>query len=201
MKKMLFLLMLVLMPTKSVFAHGSVSYGGGFLNGMLHPIFGLDHLLAMIAVGIVSVQLKKYTQYKSIYGVPILFVASMVVGGFLGIVGNLTIPLVEVTIMASVILLGVFMLFENVALSKISLLVYISVIFFGFFHGFAHGTEVPKMVIPIFYIIGFGLTTIIIHILGIFIGERSENKKLSGVCFTNLIGAFLCAMGVLMFIL
>ena len=132
-----------------VFLH---SYGGGgILSGFLHPILGLDHLLAMLAVGILSAQIGG----RALWTVPATFVGVMAIGAFAGI-GGLSVPVVEYGITLSVLILGLAILFGNRIPEWMAL---IAVAFFALFHGNAHGTEIPDitntLVLLLAYILGW----------------------------------------------
>ena len=84
-------------------AYGHLIGGNGLASGITHPLLGLDHLLAMVAVGIISTQIGG----KAIWKIPATFVSFMVVGGLLGI-GGLKIPIAETGIALSVLIFGIF---------------------------------------------------------------------------------------------
>ena len=145
------------------FAH-TEDAGTGFLSGLLHPVMGVDHFLAMLAVGIVSAQLGG----RRIWTIPCIFVSSMVLGAVPGTLGT-EFPFVEVAIAFSVIILGI-----AISIAKENghgLLTAIFVSFFGIFHGHAHGLEMPNTADPAFYGFGFLLGTAAIHVLGVLIGH------------------------------
>ena len=149
-----------------VYAHEELEGGVGFLAGLLHPALGLDHLLAMLSVGVISAQIGG----KAIWTVPGAFVCFMVVGGMLGmrIAGM---PFVETGIALSVLLLGVALLLDRVGAVWIVLG---CVAFFGTFHGYAHGVEMPVIANPFLYSAGFVLGTALIHLSGVGIGFLSR---------------------------
>lgn len=156
---------LVLIPLNAL-AHTEEA-GTGFLAGLLHPILGTDHLLAMLSVGIVSAQFGG----RSVWLVPALFVCFMVTGGLAGAFG-FELPYVEVGIALSVIMLGVGI---SVAHSgrKGRWLIPCAMIFvalFGFLHGHAHGVEMPQSASPVYYSFGFVISTTGIHLMGVLIG-------------------------------
>jgi urease accessory protein len=143
-------------------AHEDNSVSGGFAAGLLHPLAGADHLLAMVAVGLWGAYLGR----PLIYVLPVVFPTVMAVGGILGMAGLGALP-VELGIAASVLLLGAL-----VAASK-SLPVWpacLIVGFFGLFHGFAHGQELPVSADPVGYSAGFMLSTGSLHLGGIALG-------------------------------
>lgn len=170
-----------------------VDPGLGILSGFLHPILGLDHLLAMVTVGLLSAQIGG----RAIWTVPVAFVALMALGGILGLVG-IPLPGVELGIAISVILLGVALLISrNFPLAAMMIIIGL----FGLLHGHAHGVEVPSLTdgfLLIFaYVVGFLVATAGLHLVGALIGMiavRSEQGKLilrgSGLIIA-IIGVFI----------
>jgi urease accessory protein len=144
----------------------------GFIAGALHPVMGLDHLLAMLSVGIVSAQFGG----RWIWIVPALFVCMMIVGGVLGFRG-VEFPMVEVGIASSVIVLGlgISVAHKQKAFRWSIPLTMIFVAIFGSLHGHAHGAEMPNSASPVYYCFGFIVTTCIIHLIGVLIGYVFQN--------------------------
>lgn len=158
------LLALLLLTTWSTatLAHAEVGVAGGLVSGLLHPVFGLDHLLAMVAVGLWGAQLGM----PAIYLLPITFPVVMAVGGLLGVVG-MPLPYIEVGIALSALALGALVAANVrpplwIAATLVGL--------FAVFHGHAHGTEMPNAVNPLAYGIGFVTSTGLLHLTGILIG-------------------------------
>jgi len=165
------------------YAHG---FGG---NGLLHPLTGLDHILAMIAVGAWSAQLGS----KALYFVPCSFLAAMFAGGIAGIEIP-TFGKIEWIIALSVILLGLAIWINK----KISIFIAgIAVGIFGFSHGYAHGIELPHTSNAFNYILGFSFTTVGLHLIGVLGGllileETNGYKKLKMLgAITSVIGIYL----------
>lgn len=152
---------LMLLPMAASAHSGNDS--SGFIAGFLHPIFGYDHLLAMLSVGIVSAQLGG----RAIWTVPALFVTSMVVGGALGVM-RVAFPFVEEGVALSVIILGLGIIFSRQ--QRNVLLTMLFVAFFGALHGHAHGVEMPNSASPVYYSFGFVISTSLIHLLGVLVG-------------------------------
>ena len=153
---------LVLLAATPAFAHTEEGVAGGFVSGFTHPIFGLDHLVAMVAVGLWGAQLGR----PAIWILPIAFPAIMAVGGFLGVVG-VPLPMVEVGIAASAVVLGLSIAFVMRPSLTVAGLV---VAAFAIFHGHAHGMELPDAANPLAYGVGFVLATGLLHLCGILIG-------------------------------
>ena len=145
----------------------------GFYDGLSHPVLGLDHLLAMICVGILSAQIGG----KAIWTVPTTFVTIMTIGGLLGFLLIIDeFYFVEVGIVFSVILLGFGISIEKKIPVKL-IMVFVGI--FGLFHGIAHGLEVPAAANPILFVLGFIFGTTTLHLLGVAIGYFSIKKTIS----------------------
>ena len=120
----------------TVYAHeGGNMPLGGFLSGLVHPVLGYDHLLAMLSVGILSAQIGG----RAIWTVPATFVGVMALGGVLGLI-DIGITITELGIAFSLVILGSVIASER---RLPVLLAMIGVGFFAIFHGYAHGTEMP----------------------------------------------------------
>jgi urease accessory protein len=143
-------------------AHVQQGQAAGFLTGLKHPVSGLDHVLAMIAVGLWGAQLGA----PAVWLLPVTFPMVMAFGGFLGLV-VISIPGVEVGIASSAILLGLMVAGE----ARPPLVVAAALVgFFAVFHGHAHGTELPAGQNGLMYSIGFVVATGCLHGVGIAIG-------------------------------
>ncbi len=158
-------LVLGFLASANVDAHGgeAVARFGSFLGGVTHPVLGIDHLIAMLSVGIVSAQIGG----RAIWIVPLCFVAMMGVGGALGML-DINVPAIEVGIALSVLFLGFIIAAEKSLPLSIAMA---CVGIFAIFHGHAHGSEMPAAAIPIRYALGFTTGTALIHIAGVFIGN------------------------------
>lgn len=142
-----------------VSAHTEAGAVGGLISGFLHPISGLDHVVAMIAVGIWGAYLGK----PSIWLLPVVFPTIMAVGGALGILG-VPVPPVEVMIALSGVVLGLMIVFA-VRLPAMVAAAIVGV--FAIFHGYAHGAELPAAANPMTYAVGFVVGTGFLHAIGI----------------------------------
>lgn len=156
---LLFALGMIALPAS---AHTGEGFAGGFAAGFMHPLSGLDHLLAMAAVGIWGAFLGR----PLIWMLPVAFPLVMVVGGVLGIAG-IPLPHVEMGIAASVIVLGLAIAAAWRAPVWLAVAI---VAVFAIFHGHAHGTELPTAAAPEAYAAGFVISTGLIHLAGIAIG-------------------------------
>lgn len=184
MKKHLSVFALLLLFPSLIFAHDG--HDSGFLSGITHPILGLDHLLAMLCVGILSAQLGG----KSVWTIPAIFVGVMLFGGIMGM-GAEGITFIETAIALSVIILGAAIVLKE----KFPLIIIMTLVaFFGFNHGFAHGVEMPKLANATQYAIGFLLGTILIHLAGVAIGHIGSSSK-RNARFLQYLGAFIAGMG------
>lgn len=152
---------IALMPGIAL-AHTGVGDTSGFSHGFIHPLTGIDHLLAMMMVGVFAWQLGG----RALWLVPLTFVLVMAMGGALGVAG-VGIPFVETGIALSVIVLGAAVAFRltvpvAVAVALVGL--------FAVFHGHAHGEEMPENAAGLAYGLGFMLATAALHGAGIGIG-------------------------------
>ncbi len=159
---------LILLSTISVaFAHADAgTITGGFLSGFFHPITGLDHVVAMIAVGLWGAFLGR----PAIWILPIIFPLVMAFGGALGVAG-IHIPYIEIGIALSGLILGLAVAFAVRPPLWIAALL---VGAFAIFHGHAHGTELPNAANPLIYSIGFVVGTGLLHLAGILFGELTR---------------------------
>ena len=173
----------------SAYAHTGEGAANGFLAGVLHPITGFDHLLAMVAVGIWGATLGK----PLVWALPVAFPMLMVVGGILGIAG-VPLPYIESGIAASVVVLGLAIAAAWRAPAPIALVI---VAAFGVFHGYAHGAELPEATSPSAYVAGFVLCTGALHLMGVAIGTLKRLPK--GEQGLRASGALIAALGVWIF--
>lgn len=147
---------------QSAEAHANKGEVMGFLSGLRHPISGLDHVMAMIAVGLWGAQLGA----PAIWVLPVAFPMVMAFGGMMGLLG-IPLPGIEYGIAASMILLGAAVVME---LRPPLALAAVLVGFFAIFHGHAHGTELPAGQSGLLYSMGFVTATGCLHGVGISIG-------------------------------
>ncbi|MFA9197661.1 MAG: HupE/UreJ family protein [Aliarcobacter sp.] len=186
MKRFAPILSLLILPT-SLFAH--TSHGTfGFSSGFTHPVLGMDHLLAMLSVGMLSAQIGG----RAIWTIPATFVAFMLVGGVFGM-NEIPFFSVEIGIAISVLTLGLAIAADK----KLPvLLAMVGVGFFALFHGHAHGEEMPSSAQPLLYALGFILGTALIHIAGVAIGwtatriPRATTLLRFGGALIALLGSF-----------
>ena len=151
-----------LLLASPAWAHVQQGQAAGFLAGLRHPVSGLDHVLAMVAVGLWGAQLGA----PGIWLLPVTFPVVMAFGGFLGLLG-VALPGVELGIAASGVLLGAMVAKE----ARPPLWVAAALVgFFAVFHGHAHGTELPPGQSALMYSVGFVTATGALHGLGIAIG-------------------------------
>lgn len=186
----IFMFLLALLPGVTC-AHTGTGATTGFIHGFSHPIYGIDHLLAMVAVGLWAIQMGG----KAKWFIPGSFVITMAIGGILGFTGT-TIPFVEQGILLSLLILGVFI----TAAFKLPLPYSGTIVaLFALFHGFAHGAEMPETIGAVSYAAGFAGATAILHLTGIGLGSFSQQVKqpaisrfaggiiaISGVCLSFL---------------
>jgi len=150
---------LLLLPSVAVAHTGE--HGAGFASGLLHPISGLDHILAMVAVGLLA----GATGGRAVWAMPLTFLTALLIGGALG-AGGVPVPAVEPMILASIVLLGAIVALQ-VHLPMAVILPAIAA--FGIAHGHAHGTEGPGAGL-LAYAAGFTLATAGLHLAGLGLG-------------------------------
>ena len=165
---------LALLPT-AVLAHTGVGETSGFTHGFMHPIGGLDHVLAMVAVGLFSAHLRG----RALWLVPLAFVGMMAVGGAF-VMAGIEVPLIEFGIGLSIVVLGAVIALR-LDLPTIAAMALVG--FFAIFHGQAHGAEMPETSSGLAYGIGFILATSLLHGFGIGLGfligtagQRSDRR-------------------------
>jgi urease accessory protein len=153
-------------------AHTGLEHAVSFASGFKHPWTGLDHMLAMLAVGLWA----GVNGGRALWAWPVAFVGVMVAGGALGIAG-VAVPMVEPGILASVIVLGLLVLTAArlpVALGAALVAV------FALLHGHAHGAELPMQAAAASYAAGFALATALLHAIGLGVAYlcRSDSGRL-----------------------
>jgi urease accessory protein len=172
----------------AAWAHVESHQAGGFLSGLSHPVSGLDHVVAMVAVGLWGAQLGM----PALWILPVAFPMLMAFGGMLGLVG-IPVPGVEIGIALSAVVLGALVL-GQVRLPLAAAVAVVAV--FAVFHGHAHGTELEAGQNAVLYSLGFVVATGLLHGVGIVIGliQRWEIGRLvlrgagalvaaAGICF------------------
>jgi len=146
------------------FAHLDPAEHGSFMAGASHPLFGVDHILAMVAIGLWAALLGTNDR-RTLWLVPAAFVGTML-AGFLAAAAGSPLPLVEPVILASVVVIG--LLAAAAFAVPIAAAMTLAGIF-AFFHGHAHGVEMGAAS-PFAYGAGFALSTALLHIAGVAIG-------------------------------
>ena len=158
---LLIALLLVLLPATAS-AHGETGHVGGFASGFQHPLTGLDHIVAMVAVGLWGA----FLAGRAMWLLPVVFPVVMAFGGALGVLG-VPVPSVETGIALSGIVLGLMVTFA----AKPPLWVAAVIVgIFAVFHGHAHGTELPTSANPMTFAMGFVISTGLLHLCGIAFG-------------------------------
>lgn len=140
-------------------AHTGDHAVAGFASGFAHPFLGLDHLLAMVAVGLWAAQ----QGGRALWAVPAAFVGAMLIGGLVAWMGG-TLPLFEGAIALSVLGMGLFVATRQAWAVPLGMAVAAA---FALFHGYAHGLEMPQAASPLLYALGFVLATAALHVFGI----------------------------------
>jgi urease accessory protein len=160
------ILALFLLSTSFAHAHSMAFMAIDLNSGFLHPLQGLDHIVAMLAVGFWAAQYRGVAMWF----LPLTFVSVMTLGGLLGTSG-FELDYAETIILSSGFVLSILAI-KNVQFDlKVSALI---VGFFALFHGFAHGTEIADSADLVSYSLGFICATSLLHLTGIGLA-RSVN--------------------------
>lgn len=145
----------------------------GLTDGWLHPLSGLDHLLAMVAVGIVAA-----TAARGIdrWLPPLAFVGGMALGGALGL-AEVPFPPAEQLIVGSIVLLGLAIAASSVWQGRLASMGVALIGLAGFAHGHAHGAEAPAAGSTLGYVAGFLAGTVVLHLAGVTLGSAIAERK------------------------
>lgn len=157
LQRLVFVLLTLLIPS---FAHAHIgaAAASGWVHGLSHPFSGLDHVCAMIAVGLWAAQMGG----RALWRVPLAFVSVMMLGGLLGMAA-ISVPFIEAGIVMSLLVLGVLI----AAAVRLPLPMSIAIVgVFAVFHGYTHGAEVPQSISSLGYAAGFMLATALLHLSG-----------------------------------
>jgi urease accessory protein len=180
------LLLIFSLPSLAQAHPGPPGHTHGFANGLLHPITGLDHICAMVAVGLWAAQ----RGGRALWLVPATFVSVMIVGGILGM-GHAGVPYVEQGIAASVLILGILI----AAAARLPLAASAAIVgLFALFHGYAHGAEMPETASGLAYGVGFVIATASLHLCGIGLGLFA--KRYASANLIRYAGGAIAACGV-----
>ncbi len=182
---------ILIAATAPAFAHVNPADNGSFLAGFSHPLFGLDHIVVMVAVGLWAATIGG----RAIWAIPAAFVGAMVIGYLLSLTG-LALPFAEPMILASVVALGLLIA------AAVRLPVTIGVILVGLFavfHGHAHGSELGvAAALPFGF--GFALATALLHAsgvgIGLFLGSGKGLGEAAGKIVARLLGGMAAALGI-----
>jgi len=162
--------------------------GGGLFDGLAHPVFGIDHLIAIVVVGTLAYLLRDRLPW---FTLPVIFVGAMAVGGTLGVLGVST-GSTELFVALSVVLLGVVLLALTGVVDARVLAGLVALA--ALFHGLAHGGEVPDAASPALYVIGFLVATAGLHLAGVALGPVVARFRI----VRGLAGAGVVAAGVVL---
>ena len=181
--------LLLLLPGLA-FAHPDHEVTATFARGLLHPITGLDHILAMLAVGVWAAYLGR----TAAFALPVMFPMGMLAGAVLAMLG-VALPALEAVIAVSVVALGALIALRikfNVAAAALL------VAAFAVFHGYAHASEAPGG-IQVTYAIGFVAATFVLHVVGLLLGSQLQKRAPATIPATgaliSIAGAVLLCVG------
>ena len=166
---MTFVISFVLAPAAAL-AHPGHDGAGGLLHGFVHPVTGIDHVLAMIAVGVLAAQYGG----RALWLVPMSFLVAMAAAGAVGMAG-IPVQIVEAGIGLSVVVLGLMIAFQ---LKPPTLVAIVVVGLFALFHGYAHGSEMPKGLAGLSFAAGFLIATALLLGAGVGLGRLLQRRAL-----------------------
>lgn len=168
-----FVIFFVLAPAAAL-AHPGHDGAGGLAHGLVHPLTGIDHVLAMIAVGVLAAQYGG----RALWLVPMSFLVAMAAAGAIGMAG-IPVQIVEAGIGLSVVVLGLMIAFQ---IRPPTLVAMVVVGFFALFHGYAHGSEMPGGLAGLSFAAGFlGATALLLGAgvgLGLLLQRRTLSRRL-----------------------
>jgi urease accessory protein len=163
----------------------------GLGDGLAHPISGLDHILAMVAVGLWASQLGRPAWWL----LPLTFPVVMAFGALLGFAG-VTLPWTEIGIGVSVLVLGLMIAF---ALRPSIVVSIVLIALFALIHGYAHGAELPASASPLAYGIGFVVATLVLHAIGLAFGWFASST--AGRLAMRATGTVIAVAGVVLLVI
>lgn len=184
---------LAMMATPA-FAHVGVDSGTGFATGLGHPFGGLDHMLAMVAVGLWAIQLAARGNTRALWLLPLSFVLPMALG-FIGGTLGLPLPGVELGIAVSVLALGLVVAFAFQPPLWVAMLFTTAA---ALFHGHAHGAEMPETAAALSFGAGMVLATALLHAGGIALARLAQRAALP--MLTRIAGAGVAAAGLVLLV-
>ena len=172
-----FAIFFVLAPAAAL-AHPGHDGAGGLMYGFVHPVTGIDHVLAMIAVGVLAAQYGG----RALLLVPMSFLFAMAAAGAIGMAG-IPVQIVEAGIGLSVVVLGLMIAFQ---IKPPTLVAMVAVGFFALFHGYAHGSEMPNGAAGLSFAAGFLIATALLLSagagLGLLLQRRTLSRRLIQAC-------------------
>ena len=168
-----FVIFFIFAPAAAL-AHPGHDGAGGLVHGFFHPVTGIDHVLAMIAVGVLAAQYGG----RALWLVPMSFLVAMAVAGAIGMAG-IPVQIVEAGIGLSVVVLGLMIAFQ---IKPPTLVAMVVVGFFALFHGYAHGSEMPNGLAGLSFAAGFLVATALLLSAGVGLGlllqRRTSSRRL-----------------------
>lgn len=179
-----------LVAVPPAFAHPGPHYAFSLQSGFLHPVTGLDHMLAMVAVGLWA----GLNGGRAVWIWPLAFVAAMLAGGAAGM-AQLTVPYVEPGILTSLVLLGLVVAMGLRAPTAVGAVL---VGLFAVLHGHAHGAELPAGASALGYAAGFATATLLLHAMGIAIVRTAGQG--TGALAVRSAGALVALSGLVLFV-
>lgn len=179
------MLVAAMLLSSPVFAHSGNHHSTDLAAGFMHPLLGLDHLLAMLAVGLWAARFRQPVRWTLL----LMFPAVMALGALAGML-NGYLPGIEPGVAGSVAVLGLLIAFAIRMPARVS---GIAVSLFALVHGYAHGVELPAEASPALYGVGFILATLVLHLTGLAIGAMATGSAAGKAL--RLLGGAIAAAG------
>lgn len=184
-------MLLTLLVSGSAYAHGGGDHVHSLAAGLWHPLSGVDHLLAMVGVGVLAATLSGRARWQ----LPLTFVAAMTltaVAAMTGLIGGVP---AEHLIALTVVLIGVPLALA-LKPAKLGLMALVAVC--GALHGHAHGVELPTTAGALPYVLGFVASTALLHAAGALVGLAIGRIAVGGIALTRYAGALLAVSGLVL---
>ena len=166
----IFVIFFVFAPAAAL-AHPGHDGAGGLVHGLVHPVTGIDHVLAMIAVGVLAAQYAG----RALWLVAMSFLVAMAAAGAIGMAG-IPVQIVEAGIGLSIVVLGLMIAFQFKPPTLVAMVV---VGYFALFHGYAHGSEMPNGLAGLSFAAGFLVATALLLSAGVGLGLLLQRRTLS----------------------
>lgn len=162
----------------------------GAIEGFVRPLITVQHLLAMIAIGVLAAKIGG----RAIWTVPLTFIGVLIIGSVAGAAGGAN-DLVQYGVAISLLLLGLGLLIQQRIPEALALVI---AVVFALFHGYAHGEAIrpeQTVVFLVAYILGFLMSTAGLQVIGTLVGFIALRSP-RGTLFLRFSGGMIALVGV-----